>query len=92
MKIERRFTKEGQSPYDMFSYVKRKSTLKNPDGSLVFEVSDVEVPTNWSQMATDILAQKYLRKTGVPQFDESGKPILDAQQVEDIVAWLASLK
>ncbi|MCA1917822.1 MAG: vitamin B12-dependent ribonucleotide reductase [Flavobacterium piscis] len=78
MKIERRFTKEGQSPYDMFSYVKRKSTLKNPDGSLVFEVSDVEVPTNWSQMATDILAQKYLRKTGVPQFDESGKPILDA--------------
>lgn len=78
MKIERRFTKEGQSPYEMFSYIKRKSVLKNPDGSVVFEVNDVEVPTNWSQMATDILAQKYLRKTGVPQFDENGNPILDA--------------
>jgi len=78
MKIERRFTKEGQSPYEMFSYIKRKSVLKNPDGSIVFEVNDVEVPTNWSQMATDILAQKYLRKTGVPQFDENGNPLLDA--------------
>lgn len=78
MKIERRFTVEGQSPYDMFKYAKRKSQIKNPDGTVVFELTNIEVPTTWSQVATDILAQKYFRKTGVPQYDEEGKPILDA--------------
>ncbi len=78
MKISRRFTKEEHSPYDMFTYTKRKSSLKNPDGSLVFEANDIEVPSNWSQVATDILAQKYFRKTGVPQYNEDGTPIFDA--------------
>lgn len=77
MKILRRFTKEGTSPYDMFTYTKRASVLRNPDGSLVFEMNDIEVPSQWSQLATDILAQKYFRKTGVPQYDETGKPISD---------------
>lgn len=77
MKLQRRFTREGVSPYDMFKYTKRTSSLRNPDGSVVFEANNVEVPTNWSQMATDILAQKYFRKTGVPQIDEKGKPVLD---------------
>ncbi|MDT3740656.1 MAG: vitamin B12-dependent ribonucleotide reductase [Candidatus Kapabacteria bacterium] len=77
MKIQRRFTKEGTSPYDLFTYTKRASVLRNPDGSVVFDMKDIEVPTGWSQLATDILAQKYFRKTGVPQFDEEGKPILD---------------
>ncbi len=77
MKIQRRFTKEGTSPYDLFTYTKRASVLRNPDGSVVFDMKDIEVPTGWSQLATDILAQKYFRKTGVPQFDEDGKPILD---------------
>jgi len=78
MKIERRFTTGGQSPYDLFTYAIRKSQIKNPDGSIVFEVNDIEVPNTWSQVATDILAQKYFRKTGVPQYDKDGKPLLDS--------------
>lgn len=78
MKIEKKFTKKGHSPYEMFTFTKRKSQLKNPDGSVVFEANDIEVPNAWSQVATDILAQKYFRKTGVPQIDANGNPILDS--------------
>lgn len=77
MKFKRRFTKEGIDVYSMFSYEKRSSVLRNPDGSIVFEVDSIEVPSNWSQMASDILAQKYFRRTGVPQLDENGNPLLD---------------
>ncbi len=77
MKIYRRFTRDGISPFDMFTYTRRTSVLRNPDGSTVFQMDNVEVPSQWSQMSTDILAQKYFRKTGVPQFDENGKPVMD---------------
>lgn len=77
MKISRKFTKKGTSPYQQFTYTKRSSVLKNADGSTVFELHDVEVPSQWSQIATDVLAQKYFRKTGVPQFDKDGKKVLD---------------
>jgi len=73
MKIDKVFTKGSSSPYDLFQYTFRSSTLRNPDGSMVFEMDDIEVPSQWSQMATDILAQKYFRKTGVPQYDKKGK-------------------
>jgi ribonucleoside-diphosphate reductase alpha chain len=76
MKFERKFTKEGISPFDQFEYVKRTSMLRNPDGSEVFKMDNVEVPVEWSQVATDILAQKYFRKTQVPQFDDEGTPVL----------------
>ena len=79
MKIERRFTQPGTSPFEMFEYTRRSSVLRNPDGSVVFEMDNIEVPKHWSQMATDILAQKYFRKTGVPQYDEEGNPILDEE-------------
>lgn len=77
MKIARRFTSEGTSPYDQFSYTRRSSILRNQDGSVVFQMDDIEVPQQWTQVATDILAQKYFRKAGVPQFDEKGKPLTD---------------
>ncbi len=77
MKFKRRFTEEGKSPYEMFEYEKRSSTLRNPDGSEVFSMESVEVPKGWSQMASDILAQKYFRKTGVPLTDESGRIVVD---------------
>ncbi|MBL7975340.1 MAG: vitamin B12-dependent ribonucleotide reductase [Candidatus Kapabacteria bacterium] len=77
MKISRRFTKDGVSPYDMFEYTERSSVLRNPDGSVVFQMDNIEVPTGWSQVATDILAQKYFRRAGVPQVDKEGNPILD---------------
>ncbi len=71
LKIERYFTKSGVSPYDLFTYEKRTSVIRNPAGDAVFEMKDVEVPESWSQVATDILAQKYFRKAGVPQADGS---------------------
>jgi ribonucleoside-diphosphate reductase alpha chain len=77
MKFRRRFTQDGVSPFDQFEYTKRSSILRNTDGSVVFEMDEVEVPVHWSQVATDILAQKYFRKTGVPQFNPDGKPKLD---------------
>ncbi len=81
MKITRRFTRPGQSAFDCFEYTRRSSVLRNPDGKLVFELQDIEVPAHWSQMATDILAQKYFRKAGVPQFNEDGTPMLDERGV-----------
>src|SRR5215210_7896600 len=69
MKFNRQFTKNGVSPYDMFEYDYRTSIIKNPSGEVVFQMDNVEVPKQWSQIATDILAQKYFRKAGVPQTD-----------------------
>ncbi len=69
LKFNRFFTKTSVSPYDQFVYEKRSSVIRNPKGDVVFEMHDVEVPESWSQVATDILAQKYFRKTGVPQAD-----------------------
>lgn len=68
MKIYRHFTKEGQEPFSYFNFVKRTSEIRNPDGSVVFKMEDIYVPEQWSQVATDILAQKYFRKAGVPKF------------------------
>jgi ribonucleoside-diphosphate reductase alpha chain len=73
--IERMFTAENESPYDSITWEKRSSVLRNPDGSTVLELHDIEVPSFWSQVATDILAQKYFRKTGVPQRDSKGNVI-----------------
>jgi ribonucleoside-diphosphate reductase alpha chain len=69
LQFSRQFTKEGVSPYDMFEYDYRTSVIKNPSGEVVFQMDNVEVPKQWSQIATDILAQKYFRKAGVPQAD-----------------------
>src|SRR5271167_4123395 len=66
MRIERRYTKEGQSPYADIVFRLTASEIRNPDGSVVFHADDVEVPEQWSQVASDVLAQKYFRKAGVP--------------------------
>ena len=71
LKFERLNTKEGVSPFDLFQYEYRTSAIKNPNGDVVFEMKNVEVPASWSQVATDILAQKYFRKAGVPLEDGS---------------------
>src|SRR5687767_8139045 len=71
LQFSRRFTKEGISPFDMFEYDYRTSIIRNPNGEVVFEMKNVEVPKQWSQIATDIIAQKYFRKAGVPQADGS---------------------
>jgi ribonucleoside-diphosphate reductase alpha chain len=66
MRIERRFTKDGQSPYADIAFRLTTSEIRNPDGSVVFRAENVEVPDAWSQVASDVLAQKYFRKAGVP--------------------------
>jgi len=66
MQIERRFTKAGQSAYAEIEFRKALSEIKNPDGSVVFRLADIDVPVQFSQVAADILAQKYFRKAGVP--------------------------
>ena len=71
MRFPRRFTKEGINVFDQFQYDYRTSVIRNPSGEIVFEMTNVEVPSGWSQIATDILAQKYFRKAGVPQADGS---------------------
>ncbi len=69
LRFSRHFTKAGVSPFDMFEYDYRVSVIKNTTGEIVFKMENVEVPKQWSQIATDILAQKYFRKAGVPQAD-----------------------
>src|ERR1700757_2095864 len=66
MRIERRYTKEGQSAYADIEFRLTTSEIRNPDGSVVFKADNVEVPEFWSQVASDVLAQKYFRKAGVP--------------------------
>ncbi|MCK4573575.1 MAG: vitamin B12-dependent ribonucleotide reductase [candidate division Zixibacteria bacterium] len=77
MQIQRYFTRKGESPYSRINFARRSSEIKNPDGSTVFKVENIEVPESWSQVAVDILAQKYFRKASVPLVDENGKPRLD---------------
>ncbi|MDR6291010.1 ribonucleoside-diphosphate reductase alpha chain [Inquilinus ginsengisoli] len=66
MRIERRFTAEGRDAYDGIEFRSATSEIRNPDGSVVFRQTDIEVPADWSQVASDILAQKYFRKAGIP--------------------------
>ncbi len=76
LKINRKYTSPGD-PYKDIVWEKRSSKIANPDGSVVFEMNDVEIPSTWSQVATDIMVSKYFRKAGVPQVDEDGNELLD---------------
>ena len=69
--FKRYYTRKGKSPFDQFNYIKHSSAINSQKGDQLFSIQEVEVPENWSQLATDILAQKYFRKSGVPQADGS---------------------
>ncbi|HJU81479.1 MAG TPA: vitamin B12-dependent ribonucleotide reductase [Acidimicrobiia bacterium] len=90
LRVPRRFTTEGTDPYATIKWTKRDSRITNPDGSVVFEVKDAEVPASWSQVATDIIVSKYFRKAGVPQTDAKGETVIgsetSARQVFDRLA------
>jgi ribonucleoside-diphosphate reductase alpha chain len=81
MRIERRFTTEGQSAYASLNFRTTQSEIRNPDGRQVFFQDNIEVPTTWSQVASDVLAQKYFRKAGVPQ-------TLNAVNEDGVPSWL----
>ncbi|SMO87296.1 ribonucleoside-diphosphate reductase class II [Thalassovita litoralis] len=78
MRIERKFTKAGQDAYAALDFVTTVSEIRNPDGTIVFRLDNVEVPSSWSQVASDVIAQKYFRKAGVPvklkKVKEAGVP------------------
>ena len=67
MRFSRRFTASGKSPYDGIDFRATSSEIRNPDGAVVFQQHDVIVPAAWSQVACDILAQKYFRRARVPK-------------------------
>ena len=77
LRITRRFTEAGNDPYDRLEWSTRDSRITNPDGSVVFEMTDAEIPSQWSQVALDIMVSKYFRKAGVPQYDEDGTQLFD---------------
>jgi ribonucleoside-diphosphate reductase alpha chain len=87
MRIERRFTRAGRDPYSGIEFTTRDSRITNPDGSLVFEAPGLTMPAAWTQVAVDILAQKYFRKAGVPQavkpVEEYGVPAWLRRSVPD---------
>ncbi len=93
MKIERRFTEEGRSPYAALAFRKAVSEIRNPDGSVVFKLDGIDVPEAWSQVACDVLAQKYFRKAGIPSrlktVDEPGVPDWLRRRVPDEAALAA---
>src|SRR5262245_37683095 len=66
LRVHRRHTRPGIDPLDEIKWEKRRTVITNPDGSVVFQLDDVEVPAGWSQLATDIVVSKYFRKAGVP--------------------------
>ena len=66
MKIDRKFTKAGQDAYAELEFIHTTSEIRNPDGTVVFKLDEVEIPKGWSQVASDVIAQKYFRKAGVP--------------------------
>lgn len=85
MKIKRHYTEENKDPFSSFEFVKRTSEIRNPDGSIVFKMEDVIVPSSWSQVATDIIAQKYFRKAGVPK-------LLKKVKEKNVPVWLQASK
>ena len=99
LRINRYFTKPGEDPLDSVVWSIRDSRITNPDGSVVFEMKDAEVPASWSQVAADIMVSKYFRKAGVPQqdangdwvVDDQGEPVLGAERsARQVITRLAS--
>lgn len=81
MRVTRQFTTSGIDPYDDVEFERRESRIVNPDGSIVFEANDLVMPNDWSQVAVDIMAQKYFRKAGVPT-------VLRPIPEDDVPEWL----
>lgn len=81
MKITRHFTEAGKDPLEKVEFTTRISEIRDSDGSIIFQLSNVRVPAFWSQVATDIIAQKYFRKAGIPK-------LLRKRHEEGIPEWL----
>jgi ribonucleoside-diphosphate reductase alpha chain len=93
MRIARHFTEKNKDPYESIEFRRTSSEIRNPDGSVVFLSENTEVPATWSQVASDVLAQKYFRKRGVPahcrRVEEEGVPAWLQRSVPDDEAMAA---
>lgn len=98
LSVKRIYTKKGVNPLDEVEYELRSSKIINPDGSVVFEMNDIEIPVRWSRVASDILISKYIRKNGVPQYgkdgnllkDENGKVIVGSEKsIKQVIGRIA---
>ena len=78
IKIKRFYTEKGKNPFDQIDYEKRSARITEPTGEVIFELKNLELPKSWSQLATDILASKYCRRSGVPKtgHEKSAKQIV----------------
>src|SRR5678816_97539 len=78
LSVSKKFVSEGREALSALIWDERSSTIRNPDGSVVFEMNNIRIPKGWSQVATDIIAQKYFRKAGIPaktkKYAEAGVP------------------
>ena len=87
MKIERHFTRAGKGAYAELDFTTTTSEIRNPDGTIVFRLENMQVPAGWSQVASDVIAQKYFRKAGVParlkRVKENGVPAFLWRSVAD---------
>ena len=93
MRIERRYTEAGKSPFEAIAMRTTTSEIKNPDGSSGFKLEDILVPEQFSQVAADIIAQKYFRKAGVPAALKKVEEIIDnypTEAVSVIRSWMTS--
>ena len=90
MKIERRFTSSDSGAYGSIEFTQTTSEIRNPDGTIVFKLEDIQIPASWSQVASDVLAQKYFRKAGVAarlkKVREKGVPAFLWRSVPDTEA------
>ncbi len=77
--IHRVFTRENEDPYLTVAWARRTSRITDPNGKVIFELKDAEIPADWSQVAADIMVSRYFRKAGVPQQDAQGNPILNEE-------------
>lgn len=74
LRVPRRFTRAGLDPFDTVRWEKRASRIRDEAGNAIFELKEAEVPSSWSQVATDVIVSKYFRRAGVPQTHEDGTP------------------
>ncbi len=83
LSIQRVYTRKGEDPYTLTAWARRTSRITDPNGKVIFELKDAEIPAAWSQVAVDIMVSKYFRKAGVPQLDADGNPVIgkDGQPV-----------
>src|SRR5688572_7336011 len=81
MRITRQYTTAGRDAYESVPFRTATSEIRNPDGSVVFKLDAFDVPAAWSQVAADVLAQKYFRRAGIPSR-------LRTVEENDVPSWL----